>query len=206
MKQGALITVLMLFTIVIGGILIYGRKKEEKEEFKVSVVATGNNSAASDTPGARDKPDTENTDRKLFAYICGEVQKPGVYEVKEGSRIVEILEMAGGFTDEACENYLNLAEPVYDGEKIYVPSEEEIQSGSFAENESSINDGTNRKVNINTADEKTLQTLPGIGENKAEAIVSYRKKNGSFDKTEDIMNVSGIGESIFDRIKDLITV
>ena len=209
MKQKTLITILMLFMIVLGGILIYGRKKEEKKEFKVSVVATGDNSIAVNTSGAVDQPDTEDTNRSVFAYICGEVQKPGVFEVKEGDRIVTLLELAGGFTENAAVTAVNLAEPVTDGEKIYIPSIEEyeaaIQSGEAADfNPQS--EASGGLVNINKADKKTLLTLPGIGDAKASAIIEYRKNKGRFESVEDIMKVSGIGESIFDQIKSLITV
>jgi len=144
-----------------------------------------------------------------FPYICvfitGCVKNPGVYELPEGTRLYKAIELAGGFTDEAAQDYLNLAAYVKDGDKITVYSEEEAEKGSVGGMEKS--DLTDSGyININTADKKTLMTLPGIGESKADAIILYREENGRFSSIEDIMNISGIKQGAFDKIKDLITI
>ncbi len=162
-------------------------------------------------------PDTEpeeNAERQedvsmLMVHICGAVNKPGVYSLEAGSRLYQAIEAAGGFLEEAGEEYLNLAEQLSDGEKIYVPTIEEAEEESLSKKElestptKEVNDG---KININTATSEKLCTLPGIGEGKAESIITYREKNGRFKCLEDIMNVEGIKEGLFQKIKDKITV
>ena len=142
-----------------------------------------------------------------FVYICGAVVSPGVYELSEGSRIYEVIELAGGLTEEADVTFVNQAEPVTDGMMIRIYTIEEVSQmqqetqGNAAADE--INDG---KVNINTADITEFMTLPGIGSAKAEAIVSYRRENGEFACVEDLMKVPGIKEGVFYQIRDSIKV
>lgn len=134
----------------------------------------------------------EPMDGVCYVYICGAVLEPGVYEVKQGSRIYEVVDMAGGLTEDADVSFLNQAETVYDGQMIYLPTE--------AENE------TDGRVNINTASIEELMTLSGIGQAKAEQILAYRNANGDFSSEEEIMNVDGIKEGLYNRIKDDIRV
>lgn len=139
----------------------------------------------------------------IYVYVSGAVKNPGVYELKEGSRIYEAIEAAGGMTDKAKKDYLNLAEPVSDGERIDVLTKKE-----YKEMTSEIKDNVNSedKVNINSATSEELQSLSGIGETKAVAIIKYREENGRFAAIEDIMNVSGIGDATFEQIKSSITI
>jgi len=139
----------------------------------------------------------------FYVDICGEVINPGVYPLKEGSRIFQVIEMAGGLTTNAYIRDLNQAEIIYDGQKIYIPSKDEVDTVSLYSQQSGL---TNGKVNLNKADLDTLQTLPGIGISKAQRIIEYRENTGKFKKAEDIMNVSGIGESTYASLKDLICV
>ena len=138
----------------------------------------------------------------LYVYVCGAVKKPGVYVITEGERITHVLEAAGGMTKDAAKNYLNLAELVEDGQQIYVPFEDELKQNTV----SADNEADDGKVNLNTADVTQLQTLSGIGESRALAIISYREENGDFKKIEDIQNVAGIKDGIFQRIKNQIKV
>lgn len=157
-----------------------------------------------------------------YVYVCGEVQLPGVYTLPEGARIYEALELAGGFTGQAADSWLNLAEPVADGMKLEVPSEAQTKDPSWqAQNQSGTGNGENRTggnaktaasgqqtalVNINTASQEELMTLKGIGASRAEDIIRYRKEAGGFTKIEDIMNVPGIKDAAFQKIKENITV
>ena len=134
--------------------------------------------------------------------ISGEVRNPGVYQVSEGTRVFEVIACAGGMTEEAAAEYINQAEMVYDGQKIVVPNREEAVSFS-AETENSNVQG---KVNLNTATKEELMTLPGIGNSKAENIIEYRKSNGRFSSAEELKNVEGIKDGIFNKIKERITV
>ena len=140
-------------------------------------------------------------------HVCGQVKEPGVYELEPGSRVYQAVEMAGGFGPDAASWYLNLAQEVADGMKIQVPTEEEALAwGNSGGGLSGGQGQTETKVNLNTADEEQLMTLTGIGESRAADIIRYRKEHGPFERIEDIMNVSGIKEGAFQKIKDSITV
>ncbi len=144
------------------------------------------------------------TTEEIKVYICGEIANPGVYDMDEGDRICDIIDKAGGFTEYASTIYLNQAELIIDGQKIYVPTVEEVEAGaSLLYSSAEEEDG---KVNLNTASKEELMTLTGIGESKAEAIIAYREDNGGFETIEDIQNISGIKEAVFSTIEDQICV
>lgn len=149
----------------------------------------------------------------VYVHVCGAVEHPGVYALSEGSRAWEAAEAAGGFTEEAAETAVNLAGMLTDGQQLWIPTKEEAESVSLGADPAGMMAGSgltafskSEKVNINTASKEALMTLPGIGEARAEAIVAYRQTAGSFQTIEDIMKVSGIKESAFQKIKDDITV
>lgn len=145
--------------------------------------------------------DAENKN-EIKVYITGEVKKPGVYTLKNGDRAEKAVELAGGFTEYADKNSINLAMKLKDEDYIRVDS---IHStASVNQNSSSIN--LSNKININTADKEQLKTLPRIGDSLAERIIDYRNKNGTFKRIEDIKKVSGIGDKMFENIKDKISV
>lgn len=154
----------------------------------------------------------ENSEKSgVYVYICGEVANPGVYELSEDSRIYEVVDAAGGFTDAAARESVNLASKVSDGMQITIYNKEEVASlpvGSGTAGGNSGQNGTSGSglVNLNTATKEELMTLKGIGEAKAEDIIRYREKSGGFKKIEDIMKISGIKEAGFQKIKDSITV
>ncbi len=135
-----------------------------------------------------------------YVDICGEVKVPGVYKVDTETRVFQVIELAGGLTNDADYTELNRAEKVFDGQKIIVPKKGEPASCT-GQGTDSADDG---RVNINTADSSLLQTIPGIGPSKASRIIDYRETVGRFSSIEEIMNVSGIGEATFQSIKDYI--
>lgn len=155
---------------------------------------------------------------KVIVHIAGEVNNPGIIEVEEGSRIADIVEMAEGFTNTADVSKINLAYVVQDGQKITIPSTENLEEKTEEDSNYIIQDNakgvieesTQKEknvgiVNINKATQTELEQLPGIGTSTALKIVEYRKTN-KFKTIEDIKNVSGIGEAKFDKIKDYITI
>lgn len=154
----------------------------------------------------------ENSEKSgVYVYICGEVAAPGVYELSEGSRIYEAVDAAGGFTENAARESVNLASKVSDGMQITIYNKEEAASlpagsGSAVGNTGQGGTSGSGLVNLNTATKEELMTLKGIGEAKAEDIIRYREKSGGFKKIEDIMKISGIKEAGFQKIKDNITV
>lgn len=137
----------------------------------------------------------------IAVYVCGQVKEPGVVYLSDGARVVDAIDAAGGMTDAADKEYVNLAAYVEDGEKLFVPDYlegEELRKQEEAR--------ASDYVNINTADAERLMTLPGIGESKALDIITYRDKYGDFTSKEDLMKISGIKENLFAKIKDKIIV
>ena len=165
-------------------------------------------------------PVASETVRFISVYICGEVRNPGIYDAPKGVMLNDIIEDAGGLTENASVNNINLVYQITGNMSIYIPSEEEIKHGftggdiirqdgvyvwGNASGGSSDSGGSTLMVNINTATLDELKSLPGIGEVTAQAIVDYRNTT-PFTSIDDIKNVSGIGDSKFNRIKDYICV
>lgn len=148
----------------------------------------------------RGHEDLELTQREIVVYIIGEVVHPNIYVLPEGTYLYEVIQMAGGLTEDADLTYINLAEELLDGQKITIPKK--VQPGEAEENPLS----PNGKININTASKEELMRLKGIGEVKAERIIQFRVTYGPFRRIEDIMRVPGIGVKTFEGIKDDITI
>ncbi len=148
----------------------------------------------------------------VFVYLVGAVNKPGVYEVPPGTRLFRVVDSAGGLREDAAADALNLAATVQDGSVIRVPDLKEYEAGGtpVSLKESSggqmCENSSGGLININTASAAELATLNGIGESRAEAIISYREENGYFGCIEDIKKVSGIKDGLFNKIRDKITV
>lgn len=162
---------------------------------------------------------------KNYIDIKGSVKKPGVYEFKENMRVIDAINMAGGLKKNANTNNINLSQKLTSEMVIYVYSDNEIKNGNNAlscnticetnvievnncieETKNSSNSNVNNLININTANIDELQTLSGIGETKAKNIIDYRIEFGEFKSIEEIKNISGIGDALFEKIKDKITV
>lgn len=139
---------------------------------------------------------------KIFVDVCGAVEKPGVYALAEGSRVFHAIKAAGGFAGNAADEYVNRAKALGDGEQIYIPTQEEVQNEAIPALPVQEEKEEIPKVNLNTADKDALMELNGIGESKAEAIITYREEHGSFRSKEDILNVQGIKEGTYEKIKD----
>ncbi|GHU43577.1 ComE operon protein 1 [Clostridia bacterium] len=147
----------------------------------------------------------------IFVQVCGAVVAPGIYSMPSGSRIFEAVERAGGMLPTADLSSLNQAKPLEDGQMVYVFTQGEMAAEPERAGEQvGATDGKGSKadglVNINTASKADLMGLPGIGEAKAEIIVSFREENGAFSAIEDLMKITGIKEGVFSKIKDKIKV
>jgi competence protein ComEA len=143
----------------------------------------------------------------IFVHILGAVARPGLYELSEGDRAVDAVAAAGGFTPDADRSQLNLARFVTDGEQIAVPAAGAAApvggTPGGAPGGGAVVPG---KVNINTADAATLETLPRVGPAMAERIIAWREENGRFAAVEDLMSVSGVGEKTFESLRELVTI
>ena len=199
-KRRLLLKICVSFLCVISILTSCGNEESDVNEADVFMEAET----------LEEKPEEEEPVEVLFVYVCGHVVNPGVYEMCEGDRVTHAIQAAGGMTEDACDTYLNQAQCLTDGQMIYVPSEEEVASKGTAEltGEGTENAGDEDagKVNLNTAGKEELMTLSGIGESRAEAILAYRQEHGGFQSIEEIKEIEGIKEGIFDRIKDQITV
>lgn len=184
-------------------------------------------------PQAEQKAEPDQSSSVIYVHVCGAVKNPGVYELSADSRVFEAVEEAGGFTENADSSYVNQAQKLADGVKLIIPTMEQAEAMSEADTAGAIGivgamaseqagtgweisgstetvpDGSTApdgKININTASEAELCNIPGIGATRAAAIVAYRQERGGFTSIEDIMNVSGIKEGTYDKIKDRIKV
>lgn len=141
-------------------------------------------------------------DNYIYIDIRGSVLNPGVYKVIDGTRLFQLINLAGGFTDDVNEHAVNQSVLLKDEMYIYIPNIYDEYIGVSDQN----NDDGSSLVNINTASKSLLDTLPGIGPSTAQNIIDYRTNNGNFKTIEDLMNVPGIGEATFNEIKSKITV
>lgn len=180
-------------------------------DLEVETVADDTVKQSADSDNSAEDP---GDSLPIVVYICGEVNNPGVYELESGSRVFDAINTAGGYSEAACVDEVNLAQVILDEQMIYIPSVEDTMSESWDGN-SVISSGTQSagtassssgKININKASVEELTTIPGIGESKANKIISYRTENGKFNSIEDIMNISGIKEGLFNKVKDYICV
>lgn len=190
-------------------------------------------SAEADLSAAAGDPADIQEEYAGYIHVCGAVHAPGVYPFREGMRLFEAVELAGGFLPEADEIWLNQAQILQDGQRLYIYTREETKElqnmqpqdkaqpfgsldaqtvqggppyGEAAQEQTAGEAATEKKVNINTADKAELMTLPGIGEARAEAIIQYRSQRGGFSAVEEIQEISGIKNAVYSKIKDRITV
>ena len=213
LKQRKVVIIIgILVTILVGWKLFDSKNFEEVNSNEILVSNLKNN----------EKEKNEDKEEDVMAiHVTGEVKNPGVVKVKQGSRIEDIIEAAGGLTENADITNVNLAFEVEDGMKIRIPSNDEgnENEGNIIEHyitqdsgkgvivsEDKSSENLSLVININTANETELEQLPGIGASIAGRIIDYRNKNGKFKAIEDIKNVTGIGETKFEKIKDLIKV
>lgn len=203
---------------------------DQNREAESNAGNTDQNREAEPSAGSTDRTELSDASseeaKTLVVHICGAVSAPGVYELPAGSRIIDAVEAGGGFLPEAEEACCNLAEEIVDGCQIYIMTKSESCADGQTEKKAGIQTSPdsdmqttdrnvrsnsapaleNGLVNLNTADIAALTTLPGIGESRAKAIISYREQHGAFAQIEDIMKISGIKQAAFSKIKDKITV
>ena len=199
LSRGELVGLVAIVGITLGGAgLWYLRSLPQPVEVR----------AVGPPPGAAAAVSPTETPAPLLVDVAGEVRKPGVYEFTEGDRIIDAIDAAGGATSKADLQSLNLAAPVQDGVQVLVPAKAPVSGTAPGATTGSpgATGSTGALVNINTADATALEALPGIGEVLSQAIVDYRTQNGPFATVDDLENVSGIGPSIMEDVRDIVTV
>jgi competence protein ComEA len=186
----------LLLAILAAGAIMLFRNNGITEKEQAPIVEQKAPQATQERKGEGEK----NT---IMVDIKGAVAHPGVYEIRDTARVNDVVALAGGFTKEADETKVNLATKVHDEMMIYVPSLGEANAPSAA---TSLQADDSNKIYINTASEQEISQLPGIGKAKAQAIIAYREEHGPFQKVEDLLNVTGIGEKTLEKIKEYIVV
>ena len=208
-KKQKIIVIAIAGIVVIGIMYFIYNKNQVKEDINIENEILVNNVITNEN---------NTNDDIVIIHITGSVKNPGIVKLKEGSRIEDAIESAGGLTENADITKVNLAYVVEDGTKIKIPSasEEDIGDEDIIDSKSGDNiiikenavpsNNSTQTININKATEKEFETLPGIGPSLASKIIEYRNQNGKFESIEDIKNVNGIGDNKYEKIKDLITV
>lgn len=187
---------------------------DEQSVVQESAASMTEVSFPDEAAGAANENAAESEPPQVYIYVCGAVELPGVYGLRQGSRLYEAVELAGGLTADADENCLNMARQITDGEQVVILTQEEslalkeaggypCLSGDPAQETAAQDLGL---VNINTATAAELTTVSGIGAGRAQAIIDYREQNGSFASIDEIKKVDGIKDGLFSKIKDKITV
>ena len=216
--------IVMLFGVIGLSLFLAGctSAKIGTEPVMSSVLCDAGSESAS--CGEADEAESDHSEelvsKVMVVYVCGAVAAPGVYELSIGSRVNDAVNIAGGFSEEADTTYINLAAEISDGAKLRIPTLEETESvrekgevlpdtfNTCGNTELNVDTDSNDGglININTASEDELKTLPGIGDSISARIVKYRQENGKFNSVEDIKKISGIKDKLFSRIKEYITV
>ena len=185
---------------------------EDVDSLESDGLQTGNAVQKSSENGGIESVE-QKKEETIFVHVCGAVKEPKVYELPVNSRFYEAVEVAGGFRENACTDYLNMASLLQDGDRLEIPTYNQVreakEAGMLIASDGSMSAGTSAEsglININTADALALCSLPGIGQSRAESIIAYREEHGDFAQKEDIMNVTGIKEGMYGKIADLITV
>lgn len=203
-KQVVLTTILVCVILLLLGVYVFQGRVTSDQEFSLE--------PAEEQAGlnVKDKQKVQATSQQttVLVDVKGAVKSPGVYELAMGSRIRDAIRLSGGITDEGDKNAVNLALKLQDEMVVYVPKIGESESVAIPSNTSpgTSSNIENPLINLNTATSEELQQLDGVGPAKASAIISYREENGPFQKIEDLMNVSGIGQKSFDKLKESIRV
>lgn len=202
----------------------YADESSEKDYADESSEEDSEEDSEGDSKEDSKDPEEEKEAELVFVHVCGAVVSPGVYGMEAEARVYEAVSCAGGLREDAAGEAVNQAQKVTDGERIYIPTREEVEAGLTLQAETDMiqpekgangstdevggvrTGNTDGKLNINTASFEELKTLNGIGDTRAESILKYREEHGGFQTIEDLMNVEGIKEGVFEKIKDRITV
>lgn len=213
-KQKIIFTISIIILILIG-IYVYNIRFNSSED-DIDIENVNNINFVENFLDTNENKNEK--DNLIIVHITGAVKKSGIVKLIQGARIYDAIEKAEGSLENADLSKINLAYALEDGQKVYIPfigeviednEDEEYITSNFGNNSSIIQDtnkGESGKVNINTANQTELETLPGIGTATAERIIDYRNKNGKFNTIEDIQNVKGIGQAKYENIKENICI
>lgn len=203
------ILILLLIILLIGGLIYYIKLDKEEINEDIAIITT--------------QIETSNKEKEFYVDVKGNVKKPGVYKFKDNDRVIDAINKAGGLTKNADTSNINLSKKLTSEMVVYIYNKNEIKKkdslncnnicnvevievNNCIEDVTTVSNAHNDLVNINSAGLDKLITIPGIGESKAKSIIEYRSSNGLFKTIDDLKNVSGIGDALFEKIKDKIIV
>ena len=194
-----------IMTILIA-LLFFGKNGESTGKMSLNITAAEVNSEtmADVEPGDNDNIENTSTENPLICDISGEVINPGVYKLEAGARLIDLIELANGLTENADIDKINRARFLHDGEKVYIPGFEDAYYEEYIESSGRVD--SIHKININTASSEELETLPGIGPVTAKRIIDYRNDYGKFSEIDELKNVPGIGYKTFEKLAGNVTV
>ncbi|SCG83709.1 ComE operon protein 1 [Proteiniborus sp. DW1] len=208
-REQIVILIFVIIVILVFGYEFYIKKDMEliKTDTKSGIVEINDVEVSSYEEGNSNEENTESSPKKILVHIDGEIINPGVVELVEGARVIDVVNIAGGLTQYADEKRINLAKRVSDEEKIYIPrvGEDASEIDNITTNQANSMSSNQGKINVNTATKEELQGLPGIGPVIAERIIEYRQSH-KFSNIDDLKKVSGIGDKKLDAIKEFIIV
>lgn len=208
-REQIVILIFVIIVILVFGYEFYIKKDMEliKTDTKSGIVEINDVEVSSYEEGNSNEENTESSPKKILVHIDGEIINPGVVELVEGARVIDVVNIAGGLTQYADEKRINLAKRVSDEEKIYIPrvGEDASEIDNITTNQANSMSSNQGKINVNTATKEELQGLPGIGPVIAERIIEYRRSH-KFSNIDDLKKVSGIGDKKLDAIKEFIIV
>lgn len=212
---------MFLFFFIAGGVYLYSSSPRNEETLNSGVIKAADQLGSSkgmELKGLKEvtriEKDSESSIQSgdvdvIYVHVCGSVVSPGVYEVAKKDRAIDAITKAGGFCQGAAKDAINLAQLLMDEQRLYIPSQEEVEKGLYQVEQAvniSLDEENGSQVNINVASKEELMTLPGIGEAKAESIISFREEHDGFQSIEDLQKITGIKQAIFQKVKDYITI
>lgn len=200
----------LIIALIIGIVIILSRNfinNQKKDELVFDNASSSVSIESNQLSNKETKEKIENNNNTTMkVHISGEINKAGVYDIKENYRLEDLVKDAGGLTNNADINRINLAMKLEDQMHVIIPNKNDQENNQTQDQlVTPVDTNQNKKININSADKNSLMTLPNIGDKRAEAIIEYRQKN-KFNKIDDIKNVSGIGDKYFEAMKDMIVV
>ncbi|MCK8815903.1 helix-hairpin-helix domain-containing protein [Natroniella sulfidigena] len=183
--------------VVVVSVMLVARNNQFSAQESIEIDS---NIEETEVKTGQELAEPQEKDDKMFIHLGGAVVEPGVYEIEEGTRLYQVIEQAGGPTDDADLDAINLVDQLRDGTRVMIPTQGSTAMG----NEENVNTASN-KVNINTAAQNELEELEGVGPALAERIIEYRRQNGNFSELTELKQVSGIGSRTFDNLESQIT-
>lgn len=210
-KKIGLIIILVVILIICILTYIKGGRNELVKNDNTSIFVEENNenndeNIEESSEENIDKKSKVVKDKNIIVEIKGEVKKPDVYKLNDESIVKDVIDMAGGLTEEADISNINRAEKLKNHQLVYIQNKNQDKNNISYSQNSTVSSNSGGKININCAQIEELKNLNGIGEAKAKRIIEYREKIGSFNSIEDIKNIEGIGEKSFEKLKDEIEV